>query len=79
MVVEVAGPLAHGGRRQRMQDVDGVTRIETLTQPVRNRRPRVQPQPLCFVPGTQTLNGIRRDGRRGWDCGQEPTVGPVEP
>jgi len=46
-----------------MQDVDRPTDIETLPQPARTRRPRMEAQPLRGVSRSQRLNWI--DGQRG--------------
>ncbi len=66
-------------RSQRMQHADGPAHVETLSQPPRARRPRMEPDPLRLVPRPQGPNRIGRHRRWRWDLGQGPTVRPPEP
>jgi len=49
-----------------MQDVDGPAYVEAHSQPAGHRRPRVNSQPLRFVPRSQDVDGIcgHRSGQR---------------
>ena len=57
-----------------MQHVDRVTQIQTLAQPRRARRPRVQAEPLCLVLCAERLDRIGRHGGRRRDIRQQPAV-----
>ncbi len=60
--------------RQGVHDVDRPAHVQALSQPTRARRPRVDAEPLRFVPRPEGLDGIggRRSGRR--HLGQELPV-----
>ena len=62
-----------------MQDADRPPKIQTLAQPARARRPRVEAKTLCVVPLSEGLARIsgHRSGRR--DIRQDPTVRLPEP
>jgi len=62
-----------------MQHIDRVAHLQPLAQPSRTRRPRMESQSLRLVTGAQSLDRIRREGRRPRDIGQEPAVRPSEP
>ena len=65
-------------RGERMQDADRPPEIQTLPQPARARRPRVQSEPLRVVPLSEGLDRIRghRRGRR--DIRQRSAIRPPE-
>ena len=54
---------------ERMQDVERVTQIQSLAQPGRARRPRVQAEPLRVVLRAERLDRIRGHRGRGRDVG----------
>jgi len=64
------GPLFGQG----VQDVDRPAHVQTLAEPARGRRPRVEAEPLRTMPCSEDLDGLGGDcsGRR--DCGQVPAV-----
>src|SRR5438093_11960223 len=57
-----------------MHDVDGPAHVQALSQPARDRRPRVKAEPLRLVPRPQGLNGIGGYHSRRRHLGQEPPV-----
>ena len=61
-----------------MQDVDRPDHIETLPQPTRTRRPRVEAEPRRVVPRPEDPNGIGGQRRRRRHLGQGPAVRPPE-
>jgi hypothetical protein len=62
-----------------MQDVDRPAHVQGFSQPTRDRRPRVEAEPLRLVPRPEGLDGIGgdRNGRR--HLGQESPVRALEP
>ena len=63
---------------QRMQDVERVTQIQSLAQPGRARRSRVEAESLCVVLRPQSLGRIRGHYGQGRYLGQQPAVRPPE-
>src|SRR5216117_516777 len=57
-----------------MHDVDGPAHVQALSQPARDRRPRVKAEPLRLVPRPQGLDGIGGYHSRMRPLGQEPPV-----
>src|SRR5437899_12707623 len=62
-----------------MQDADGPADVQTLPQPARHRRPRVQVKPVRFVPRSEDLHGIAANLRRARDLRQNLAVRAAEP
>ena len=62
-----------------MQDVDRPPHIESLPEPARTRRPRVQVQSLRIVPRAKGLDWIGGHCGRRRHLGQGPPVRPPEP
>ena len=61
-----------------MQDADRPAEIQTLPQPARARRPRVEAEPLRIVPLSEGLDRISGYRGRRWDIGQGTAVRPPE-
>jgi hypothetical protein len=57
-----------------MQHVDGPADIETLPEPARARRPRVQMEAGGFVRRPERTAGIQGDGPRHRDVGEDSSV-----
>jgi len=66
-------------RGQGMQDIDRPAHIQTLSQPLRARRPRVQAKPLRVVLRPERLDWIGGHCGRRRDLGQRPAGRPSEP
>ena len=64
---------------QRMQDVDGVTDVQALSEPPRSRGPRVRAKSFRGVPRSKDLHGIAGNVERRWHLGHEPAVRATEP
>ena len=50
-------------RGHRVQDVDGISNVEALSQPAGHRGSRVNVEPVCVVPRQQCVDGSL--GHRG--------------
>ena len=61
-----------------MQDADRPPQIQTLPQPARARRPRVETEPLRVVLFSEGLDWIGGHRRRRRDIGQGSAVRPPE-
>ena len=62
-----------------MQDVDGVTDVQALSEPPRSRGPRVRAKSFRGVPRSKDLHGIAGNVERRWHLGHEPAVRATEP
>ena len=62
-----------------MQDIDRPAHIETLAQPARARRPRVEVQSCFLVLSSERPDGIVGDCWRRRDIGQGSSVRSPEP
>ena len=62
-----------------MQDADRPPEIQTLPQPARAHRPRVEAKPLRVVPLSESVDWIRRHRRGKRDIGQRSAIRPPEP
>ena len=62
-----------------MQDVNGPADVQVLSQPARKRRPRVEAEPMRFVPRSESLDWISRHRGRRRNLGQKLAIGEAEP
>ena len=62
-----------------MQDVDGVTDVQALSEPPRSCGPRVRAKSFRGVPRSKDLHGIAGNVERRWHLGHEPAVRATEP
>ena len=73
------GVTIRESRGQGMQDVDRPAHIQSLAQPGRAGRPRVEAEPLRVVLRPERLDRIGGHRGRRRDLGQRPAVRPPEP
>jgi hypothetical protein len=61
-----------------MQDGNGPVHVQTLAQPARTRRPRVEVEPVCLVLCSQSQDGIGGYRGRRRDFGDHHATGAAE-